>query len=604
MQHPLRIRDIRTRLGIALGLTLATALPSHALEEHNVLVVYNSADPDSQAVYNHYLTARPSVIGFDLNDPTVTGSLFTYTDYTSKLRDPIRSFLTTNNLEEQIGVITLTKGIPHRIDDRNNPGAGNNGGTAFTLLDTGNATYASVDAELTLLWQDTETGEANGSFDSPADNIVANPFWRSTINLMDFDRSGITNANSFDLTPGVGYTMQEPGSNNDSDAGDILLTARLDGYTVNDVKAMIDRAQNPVYNTNHYTIILDEDAAGDFDKASFTNINQNAEDYDSLNTLLNFFYPAHDFDQNNADFLIGENTTAYQGSAPTRVVEGQVAALLTYGGNHDLGDPADNENFIPTFEGQLIDGAIYNGLESFSARDFGGITAGFRDQGQLAEWIAIGGTFGTGTVYEPFTFGVADNELMIPRFLLDGVGAFPGMTWVEAAWAGIPYLSWQNVVLGDPLATATLVDVNLGDVPGDLDLNAFLDIRDLELLATLISETSLDPAFDLDTDGDTDADDIAYWVEVLFGSSLGDANLDFTVDLIDLSMLAANFGATDATWSQGDFNADGNVDLIDLSLLASSFGTTAAAPATIPEPAAGLALLLPALASRSARRRN
>ncbi|WP_428386178.1 PEP-CTERM sorting domain-containing protein [Mucisphaera sp.] len=80
----------------------------------------------------------------------------------------------------------------------------------------------------------------------------------------------------------------------------------------------------------------------------------------------------------------------------------------------------------------------------------------------------------------------------------------------------------------------------------------------------------------------------------------GDANGDLVVDLIDLSILATNFGTTGtATFADGDFNGDTAVDLIDLSILATNFGATA----PVPEPTAATLLGL-GIATLAARRRK
>jgi len=75
----------------------------------------------------------------------------------------------------------------------------------------------------------------------------------------------------------------------------------------------------------------------------------------------------------------------------------------------------------------------------------------------------------------------------------------------------------------------------------------------------------------------------------------GDATLDKAVNLDDLSVLATNFGETDASWKTADFSGDGTVGLDDLSILATNFdsGGVAAASFTVtavPEPTS-LALL-------------
>ncbi len=84
----------------------------------------------------------------------------------------------------------------------------------------------------------------------------------------------------------------------------------------------------------------------------------------------------------------------------------------------------------------------------------------------------------------------------------------------------------------------------------------------------------------------------------------GDANLDGNVDGLDLSLMAANFGATSGKkWYQTDYNGDGAVDGLDLSTLAANFGSVGSPPGAgaglgagaVPEPASiallGLAVL-------------
>ncbi len=56
----------------------------------------------------------------------------------------------------------------------------------------------------------------------------------------------------------------------------------------------------------------------------------------------------------------------------------------------------------------------------------------------------------------------------------------------------------------------------------------------------------------------------------------GDANLDGTVDLSDLSILLDNFGTTTTAWTSGNFNQRSAVDLTDLSDVLNNFGTTTA----------------------------
>jgi len=58
----------------------------------------------------------------------------------------------------------------------------------------------------------------------------------------------------------------------------------------------------------------------------------------------------------------------------------------------------------------------------------------------------------------------------------------------------------------------------------------------------------------------------------------GDANGDGKVNVVDLGILATNYGVTGtATWGMGDFNGDTNVNVVDLGILATNYGYGGAA---------------------------
>jgi hypothetical protein len=58
------------------------------------------------------------------------------------------------------------------------------------------------------------------------------------------------------------------------------------------------------------------------------------------------------------------------------------------------------------------------------------------------------------------------------------------------------------------------------------------------------------------------------------GGIPGDLNLDGTVDIFDLVLVAQNFGMTSGFDSRADANSDGHVDIFDLVIVAQNFGRT------------------------------
>jgi len=89
----------------------------------------------------------------------------------------------------------------------------------------------------------------------------------------------------------------------------------------------------------------------------------------------------------------------------------------------------------------------------------------------------------------------------------------------------------------------------------------------------------------------------------------GDADRDGDVDLADFGLLRASFGTVPGRYLAGDLDGDADVDLADFGILRANFGEADLEPldawhaTLIPEPAAGVGLLLVA-ARRAARRRN
>lgn len=116
-------------------------------------------------------------------------------------------------------------------------------------------------------------------------------------------------------------------------------------------------------------------------------------------------------------------------------------------------------------------GAVGMRLHSFNAKTLG-----------TGSWVggavADGLTGTTGHVWEPWLDAAALPSLFFAR-------TYEGFTLAEAAWAATPYLSWQNVVVGDPLyrplrvaANATVVAAPAAAAPEsavNLTLNVTLD---------------------------------------------------------------------------------------------------------------------------------
>jgi len=470
---------------------------SAQLRPEQVLVVYDSRIADSRAVAEYYAGSaavpggsgslpgtRPGVRVFNLastSAPITGGPDITHPAFIAGLRNPIRAHLISADTARQVRVITLTKGLAHRVDDTDNPGAGENFNTDPPAMQTellaGDLTYCSVDSELTLLWQNLGDLDAGGGGDSQADGMILNPYHTSgfagtTASVAGLPFAGYDNSRRAlqrTFTPlysgfasGFGYRTLSTGLNAFG-PGDVMLVTRLDAPTVADVRAMLDRALVGTVNTEVAAIVLDEsrsdgiaqtlpNASAELDSADFVSTGWRlwqGDDFedarDLLRTIDGRWNPAlvrYDSGPFPNNYLVGPRIDFGLG-----LIVGDPIVLLGHEGANT--DPINSvqglarRQYPASFN--WVSMGVYNTLESFNARAFGTNDSLF-NQSQAGEAIAAGATFAIGHAWEPFSQTAADSEFIVRRFLLGT------QSWAEAAWASIPVLSWQQVVIGDPLA--------------------------------------------------------------------------------------------------------------------------------------------------------
>lgn len=517
------------RLALLAAAALLAPRPAAAqLAEHQVLLIYDSRIPDSLAIAEYYAGSakvpggegnlpgtRPGVHVLDLS--TITGAGLdppapdiSYSTYLARFRNPIRSHLAAADLAHSVRCLVLTKGLPHRVQDTDNAAVGDNPLGQSNEFNSGDATACSLDAELALLWQPLEAGENGNPADSRSDGMIVNPYHRRTLPICAWSTRRIRSAGTFTGLPGhIWQSNLTP--------GDIYLVCRLDGPTVADVRAALDRAAGRaiVADVETAAAVLDEsnadgvamsnDADGEYDNDGVGLPTDGGDDYELARDALladGRWNPAmvrYDPLAGPANFSIGPNLP-FDGEG--LVVSDPVILLAHYGANHagaipgeanPGGDPSARTLYPESFT--YAPGAVFNTIESYNGRALGGLGQNpFAAQGQASAFIAAGGTFALANVWEPFSISVPDNDMIVRNFLLGT------LSWAEAAYTSLPVLSWQQIVLGDPLAriTRTCDDVNADGAvdiedlyawvgsPTDLNRSGTADGADLALLeATL-----------------------------------------------------------------------------------------------------------------------
>lgn len=458
------------------------------LTADQVLVVFDGRSAEGAALAAAYVQARPGAVALDLaagSPPpfSVGAATITQNEFRGNVAGPVRTFLTEQGLERKIRAAVLCRPIPHRIADTDSPTIGDSPVGQSQEVSARDATAASVDSELAALWFELNPeSEAGGPGDSFLDGRLLNPYYGKTLPINAFrnDANAIPGALALEfpggesgrrsrLLPALAADGTGPGS--------VLLVTRLDGPTAADAEALIGRAAGVVWDVEEAAFVFDE-----------SNSNGVADPFP--NGELDNFPPASAFrddyelarDELLADGRFEPALVVYDGaSGGQNFVHGPLLdfsdgietgvtpiLLASYGSNH-AGLPSGPEGLAAgialPLSFVLPGGSVFNTLESYAGRAFNGL-GGFQGQGRLGDFIGAGGAFGLGSVWEPLADSVPDNEWLVRNFFLGG------LTWAEAAYSASPFLSWQWLAIGDPLARPVR---SAEDTDGDGDL----DVDDL-----------------------------------------------------------------------------------------------------------------------------
>lgn len=209
-------------------------------------------------------------------------------------------------------------------------------------------------------------------------------------------------------------------------------------------------------------------------------------------------------------------------------------ALATFGGNAGDGRPGtylltSGPGGGPLFS--CVPGGVFTSIESFNAVTmFSGITTTpSYPQARIVDFPEIGGTVAVGHSFEPLADAIIQVDFLLPNLLRDGDGdGVADLTVVEAIFTAMPYLSWTEVVIGDPLTRLRVGPggvVNPDPIRPDADADGDVDLVDFGIFLNCFNgpgrpyAQSDCVAMDFDIDFDVDLSDFGAWLTCFNGPS-------------------------------------------------------------------------------------
>jgi hypothetical protein len=522
--------------------------------------------------------------------------IITREQYNQCIATPVRNYLLDANYPERIAqtkVIITTAGMPYRIEDTTYGDAIYPSGSNPSVVSghTSELNAASVESELVGLWYCDY-----GSNPFGLSNRLVNPYHGYCYSGFDLFERVVPGTKNMVWSVPISFLGPPPKMEGEPssfgtihrkfNAGDMYLTCRLDGAkkqgqsAIFAVRAMLERAKrasstsygvnplqavavfddapaseldnNRVFNLNtsvNYWVYEPDapqppDAPGLLNKddyvAGFTTMTNKTVNYSGLNTGL--MGSAHDLcvilDRRSGTRTKQSDLDTLPGTYPQRQQQQGAILVATFGCN---GDEGSKSNYI--LKGgpgggalfNLVNGAVFTSIESFNAVTmFSDCNTLPVSQGKLVDFIEIGGAGAIGHSFEPRSTAAIDDLYLFYNLLADSNGdGKADLTFVEAAFTAIPFLSWSEVVIGDPLMQ---IAYGLGGkawfpLLGDANNDGRVDFLDIWLILSRIGGT-------LNTTDETAFERY---------NDLCDVNKDGRVDFLDMQVAMRNMGAV-ADW--------------------------------------------------------
>ncbi len=335
---------------VFVSFLLAAILGSTAIcGPSNVLVVMNGNSPDSATVARYYMAKR-GIAGKYLckiycpTDEQIKDEVFAKTVLT-----PIKQYLKTSGLKDEIDYIVLTKGIPIRT-----------------------AAHWGIDSVLTRPFSGCQTQAENPYFDAK----------------QHFSHGKY----------------------------DMYLVTRLDGLTVADAKALVDRALKAKPEKGLFLL----DVGPNWDNASLG--------YKMINDAM----------RRAAEQLKRDGFRVELDQSKDFIVRTGLMGYYSWGSN-DQSYSQESFNKL-----RFEPGSIAETAQSTSAYTLTSKRDPARKRSFVVDLVAQGVTGVKGYVYEPYTIALAHADILFDRYT-------HGYNLAESFYAASSFVHWRGLVLGDPL---------------------------------------------------------------------------------------------------------------------------------------------------------